>query len=58
MKDWDTAKSTAEDLKAKGYYTVAAQADTFRLYGNSISQPWVEDGATTVNVDQQGMHWL
>ena len=38
MKDWDTAKATAEELKAKGYYTFASYADTFRLYGNSISQ--------------------
>ena len=58
MKDWDTAKATAEGLKAKGYYTFASYADTFRLYGNSISQPWVEDGATTVNVDQQVMNWI
>ena len=58
MKDWDTAKATAEELKAKGYYTFSSYADTFRLYGNSISQPWVEDGATTVNVDQQVMNWI
>ena len=58
VKDWDTAKATAEELKAKGYYTFASYADTFRLYGNSISQPWVEDGATTVNVDQQVMNWI
>ena len=58
MKDWDTAKATAEELKAKVYYTFASYADTFRLYGNSISQPWVEDGATTVNVDQQVMNWI
>lgn len=58
MKDWDTTKATAEELKAKGYYTFASYADTFRLYGNSISQPWVEDGATTVNVDQQVMNWI
>ena len=58
MKDWDTAKATAEELKAKGYYTFASYADTFRLYGNSISQPWVEDVATTVNVDQQVMNWI
>ena len=57
-KDWDTSKATAEELKAKGYYTFASDADTFRLYGNSISQPWVEDGATTVNVDQQVMNWI
>ena len=58
MKDWDTAKATAEELKANGYYTFASYADTFRLYGNSISQPGVEDGATTVNVDQQVMNWI
>ena len=58
MKDWDTAKARAEELKAKGYYTFASYADTFRLYGNSSSQPWVEDGATTVNVDQQVMNWI
>ena len=58
MKDCDTAIATAEELKAKGYYTFASYADTFRLYGNSISQPWVEDGATTVNVDQQVMNWI
>ena len=58
LKDWDTTKATAEELKAKGYYTFASYADTFRLYGNSISQPWVEDGATTVNVDQQVMNWI
>ena len=58
VKDWDTMKQTAEELKQKGYYAFASYADTFRLYGNSISQPWVEDGATTVNVDQQVMNWI
>ena len=58
MKDWATMKQTAEELKQKGYYAFASYADTFRLYGNSISQPWVEDGATTVNVDQQVMNWI
>ena len=58
MKDWDTAKATAEELKAKGYYTFASYADTFRLYGNSISLPWVEDGSTTINVDPQIMNWI
>lgn len=39
VKDWDTLKATAAELKAKGYYTFASYADTFRLYGNSISEP-------------------
>lgn len=58
FKDWATAKESAEELKAAGYYTFASYADTFRLYGNSISQSWVEAGSTTVTVDQQIMNWI
>ena len=58
VKDWDTIKTTAEELKAKGYYTFASYADTFRLYGNSISAPWVAEGETVINVDQQIMNWI
>ena len=41
VKDWDTMKETAAQLKEKGYYTFSSYADTFRLYGNSIAQSWV-----------------
>ena len=58
VKDWDTLKATAEELKAKGYYTFASYADTFRLYGNSISKSWVQPGDTTVKVDPQIMNWI
>ena len=58
VKDWDTLKATAEELKAKGYYTFASYADTFRLYGNSIEAPWVSPGETTIKVDQKIMDWV
>jgi len=58
VKDWDTMKATSQELLNKGYYTFASYADTFRLYGNSISKPWVEDGSTTVRVDPQIMNWV
>lgn len=58
VKEWDTLKATAEELKAKGYYTFASYADTFRLYGNSISESWVQPGDTTVKVDPQIMNWI
>lgn len=58
VKDWDTLKTTAEELKAKGYYTFSSYADTFRLYGNSISNPWVSAGDTTIKVDQKIMDWI
>ena len=58
LKDWDTTKATAEELKAKGYYTFSSYADTFRLYGNSIESSWVEPGSTTIKVDQKIMDWI
>lgn len=58
VKDWDTMKATAEELKAKGYYTLASYADTFRLYGNSIDESWVQPGETTIKVDQKIINWV
>ena len=58
VKDWDTLKATAEELKAKGYYTFASYADTFRVYSNNISEPWVADGETTVKIDPLIMDWV
>lgn len=58
VKDWDTMKATAEELKSKGYFTFASYTDTFRLYGNSISESWVKPGETTVNVDPMIMNWV
>lgn len=58
MANWDAAKASAEELKAKGYYTFASYADTFRLYGNSISNSWVEPGSSTVTVDKEIMNWI
>lgn len=58
VKDWDTIKATAEELKAKGYYTFSSYADTFRLYGNSIEQSWVAPGESVIKVDQKIMDWV
>ena len=58
VKDWDTLKATAEELKAKGYYTFSSYADTFRLYGNSIEESWVSPGSATVRIDPRIMSWV
>lgn len=58
VKDWDTIKATAAELKAKGYYTFSSYADTFRPYGNSIEASWVSPGETTIKVDQKIMNWI
>ena len=58
VKDWDTMKATAEELKAKGYFTFSSYADTFRLYGNSIENSWVSPGESTIKVDQKIVDWV
>ncbi len=58
VKDWDAMKGTAEELKAKGYFTFSSYADTFRLYGNSIAESWVSPGETVIKVDQKIMDWV
>lgn len=58
VKDWDTMKKTAAELKDKGYYTFSSYADTFRLYGNSIAEPWVSPGSTVLKIDQKIMDWV
>ncbi|MCR5581525.1 MAG: carbohydrate ABC transporter substrate-binding protein [Pseudobutyrivibrio sp.] len=58
VADWDTMKASGEELKAKGYFTLATYADTFRAYGNSISEPWVAEGSTEINVDPQIINWI
>lgn len=58
VKDWDTMKATAAELKAKGYYTFSSYADTFRLYGNSIAESWVSPGSTTLKVDKKITDWV
>ena len=57
--DWATMKATAEELKAKGYYTFSSYADTFRTYSNNMAQEWVTiENPTTVKVDQKVMDWV
>ncbi len=58
VKDWDTLKASAAELKAKGYYTFSSYADTFRLYSNSIAQPWVTSGETVIKVDKKITDWI
>ncbi|MDO4623555.1 MAG: carbohydrate ABC transporter substrate-binding protein [Eubacteriales bacterium] len=55
---WEVLEKTAAELKENGYYTFSSYADTFRLYGNSIENSWVEPGSTTVRVDPKIVDWI
>ena len=56
VSDWDKFYETADQMKAAGYYMYSGRADTYRVYSNNVSAPWV-DGNTVV-VDQSMMDWV
>ena len=56
VADWDKFYETADQMKAAGYYMYSGRADTYRVYSNNVSGPWVQDG--NVVVDQNLMNWV
>ncbi len=57
VADWDKFYETAEQMKAAGYYMYSGRADTYRVYSNNVSSPWVENDKTVV-VDPNMMRWV
>jgi len=56
VSDWDKFDATAEQMKAAGYYMVSGRADTYRVFSNNVSAPWVDGNA--VVVDPNLMNWV
>jgi hypothetical protein len=54
--DWDAFNATAAELKDAGYQITASVNDTYRVYSNNVSTPWVVDG--TITVDDNLMNWV
>ncbi len=49
VADWDTFNETAAKVKAAGYNITATVNDTYRVYSNNVSSPWVVDGQVVVD---------
>jgi hypothetical protein len=49
VKDWDTFSETAAKLKDAGYKITAGADDTFRVFSDNVSSPWVVDGKIVVD---------
>lgn len=56
VKDWDTFNETANTLKEAGYYALSTPVDTFRVYCNNATSPWVVDGK--INLDENVLKWV
>jgi len=56
VESWDTFNKTAEEMKAAGYSIVSTVNDTYRVYSNNVTTPWVIDGK--LNIDDNLMKWV
>lgn len=56
VKDWDTFNNTAATLKDAGYSIMSTVNDSYRVYSNNVSSPWVVDGK--INIDDNIMNWV
>ena len=56
VKDGDTFNDTAATLKQAGYSIMSTVNDSYRVYSNNVSSPWVVDGK--INIDDNIMKWV
>lgn len=56
VKDWDTFNETAAMMKEAGYSIMSTVNDSYRVYSNNVSSPWVVDGK--INIDDNIMQWV
>ena len=56
LSDWDKFNTVAEEAAAKGYKMLSGYDDSFRVFSNNVSEPWVD--GTTVKVDPNIMAWV
>lgn len=56
VKDWDTFNETAAMMKEAGYNIMSTVNDSYRVYSNNVSSPWVVDGK--INIDDNIMQWV
>ena len=56
LADWDTFNATAEEMQKAGYYMTSSVNDTYRVYSNNVSTPWVVDNKITI--DDNIMNWV
>ena len=56
LSDWDKFAAVAEKAKAKGYAMVSGFDDSYRVFSNNVSAPWVTDNKITI--DPQIKAWV
>ena len=49
VADWDTFVETAKELKDAGYFIQSSVNDSYRVYSDNVSTPWVVDGKIVID---------
>ena len=57
VKDWDTFLDTAETMKQAGYKMLSGYDDSYRVFSNNVSAPWV-DSNNKIVIDDNIMKWV
>ncbi len=56
IADWDKFTETAGKMEDKGYKMLSGYDDAYRLYSNSVSEPWVD--GDTIKIAPQIIDWV
>ena len=56
FKDWDSFNASAAKLKEAGYTVISSVNDTYRVYSDNMTSPWVVDGK--INIDANIQKWV
>jgi hypothetical protein len=56
LNTWDKFNAAAAIAKSKGIYMLSGYDDSYRVFSNNVSAPWVKDGVLTV--DPNIMNWV
>ena len=57
LDSWEKFESVAAEAKAKGYYMTASFAETYRVFSNNCTSPWV-DADNNLQFDPQIEAWI
>ncbi|MBQ1423282.1 MAG: carbohydrate ABC transporter substrate-binding protein [Lachnospiraceae bacterium] len=57
LDSWDKFNAVAKDAKDKGYYMTASFAETYRVFSNNCTMPWV-DADNNLQFDPQIEAWI
>ena len=56
LTDWDKFDEAAVMAKEKGYKMLSGYSDSYRVFSNNVSQPWVD--GTKIQIDKNIENWI